>query len=144
MRRSRTRSIGCALAIVALAGVSCGGGGAAPSSPAAAPSARPSTPAKISILSPKNGQVFHSSTIPLKLSLKGAKIVQPTTTNISPTKGHVHVSLDGQIVSMSFNLHEPITKVAPGTHLLRVEFVASDHLPWDPRVFDNVTFEVKK
>jgi hypothetical protein len=45
---------------------------------------------------------------------------------------------------MSFGLHEPIRKVAPGTHLLRVEFVASDHLPWDPRVFDNVTFEVKK
>jgi hypothetical protein len=33
--------------------------------------------------------------------------------------------------------------VAPGQHTLRVEFVASDHLPFDPRVISEVVFEVK-
>jgi hypothetical protein len=29
-------------------------------------------------------------------------------------------------------------------HVLRVEFVASDHLPFNPRIFTAVTFQVKQ
>ena len=36
-----------------------------------------------------------------------------------------------------------LTAVQPGLHVLRVEFVASDHLPFDPRVIAQVAFEVK-
>ena len=80
----------------------------------------------------------------LKIKLTGAKIVAPTTTHIVPTKGHIHVLLDGKIESMNYgiNLHA-IHDVKPGNHLLSVEFVASDHLPWDPRVVQEVTFTVK-
>jgi hypothetical protein len=88
--------------------------------------------------------VIHGHTLPVRLALKNAQIVRPTTTHIDPRKGHIHVSLDGSIVSMNYGLTDTISKIAPGTHTLRVEFVASDHLPFDPRVFQEVAFEVKK
>ncbi|MEA2477880.1 MAG: hypothetical protein QOC87_2079 [Actinomycetota bacterium] len=137
------RSI-AAVAAAALLLAGCSSGGSGGSGGAAAPSPRPSSPAQIAIVTPTNGQVVKGPDVPLKLSLTGAKIVQPSTTNISPTKGHVHVSLDGQIVSMNFALHQPLHNVAAGTHTLRVEFVASDHQPFDPRVFQEIAFTVKK
>jgi hypothetical protein len=106
---------------------------------------RPSSPAKVQILFPKSGTVVHGSTVHLKIKLTGAKIVAPTTTHLVPTRGHIHVLLDGRIESMNYgiNLHA-IHDVKPGNHLLSVEFVASDHRPWDPRVIAEVTFVVKR
>lgn len=87
--------------------------------------------------------MIHGKTISVRLALKNARIVKPTTSNIDPRKGHIHVLLDGSLVSMNYGLKDKISKVTPGTHTLRVEFVASDHLPFDPRVFQEVAFEVK-
>jgi hypothetical protein len=105
---------------------------------------RPSSPARVAILSPTNGQVVHGSDVKIRVQLTGAKIVPATTTDIVPTKGHLHVYLDDQIVSMNFKLTGDIGDVTPGMHVLRVEFVASDHLPFDPRVFTAVTFEARR
>ncbi|MDP9222827.1 MAG: DUF4399 domain-containing protein, partial [Actinomycetota bacterium] len=90
-----------------------------------------------------NGQTIRSRSLPIHLSLKNARIVKPTTSNINPRKGHIHVSLDGSIVSMNYGLKDTIHNLSPGTHTLRVEFVASDHLPFNPRVFQEVAFVVK-
>jgi len=108
------------------------------------PYVRPSSPAKVAILSPTNGEVVHGSDVKIRVQLTGAKIVPATTTDIVPTKGHLHVYLDDQIVSMNFKLKGDIGDVTPGMHVLRVEFVASDHLPFDPRVFTAVTFEARR
>jgi hypothetical protein len=107
------------------------------------PDVRPSSPAKVAILSPTNGQVVHGPNVKIRIRLTGAKIVPATTTDIVPTKGHLHVYLDDQIVSMNFKLTGDIGGLKPGLHILRVEFVASDHRPFDPRVFTAVTFEAK-
>ncbi len=119
-----------------------GGGPAATGSPTAYD--RPSSPATVTILTPTNGEVVHGSTVPIRVSLKGAKIVRATSTNIVPTEGHLHVYVDNQIVSMNFSTTGTIGDVKPGLHVLRVEFVASDHLPFDPRVFTAVTFQVQR
>jgi hypothetical protein len=103
---------------------------------------RPSTTAKLAILSPVNGQAIKGSNVPLRVSLQGARIVPATSTNIVPNQGHLHVYLDDAIVSMTFGLRQTIPNVAPGQHVLRVEFVASDHLPFDPRLFTSVVFTV--
>jgi hypothetical protein len=108
------------------------------------PDVRPSSPAKVAILSPTNGQVVHGSDVRIRVQLTGGKIVAATTTDIVPTRGHLHVYLDDQIVSMNFKLTGDIGDVRPGMHVLRVEFVASDHLPFDPRVFTAVTFEARR
>jgi hypothetical protein len=131
-----------AVAVAALAsGCSTGTDAAGATS---TPDVRPSSPAKVAILSPTNGQVVHGSNVQIRIRLTGARIVPATTTDIVPTKGHLHVYLDDQIVSMNFKLTGDIGDLKPGLHVLRVELVASDHRPFDPRVFTAVTFEAKQ
>jgi hypothetical protein len=146
-RRLRTIVAIAAAGALALAACSqAGGAGAGPThtatgSSSPAPS-RPSTTAKLAILSPTNGQTIKGSSVPLRVSLLGARIVPSTSTNIVPDQGHLHVYLDDAIVSMTFGLRQMISNVALGQHVLRVEFVASDHLPFDPRLFQSVVFTV--
>jgi hypothetical protein len=87
--------------------------------------------------------VVGSSIVPLRVSLNGGKLVPAASTNLRPDEGHLHVLLDDQLVSMTSGLRENIPDVQAGSHVLRVEFVASDHAPFDPRVIDDVTFEVE-
>jgi hypothetical protein len=107
-----------------------------------APGVRPSSTAQLQILSPTNGETVQGPNVPLEVSLEGAHIVSTTSRNLKPDEGHLHVSLDGQIVSMTFGLDQAIPGVAPGQHTLRVEFVANDHSPFDPRVFKELVFTV--
>jgi hypothetical protein len=133
-----------ALSAVALLLAACSGSTSPGGSPSAsAPGPRPSTSARLAIVSPSNGQVVGGGDVHVKLSLSGARIVAATTRNIRPDQGHIHLFLDNQIVSMNFGLTQDIPNVKPGSHVLRAEFVASDHLPFDPRDFTAVTFEVK-
>jgi hypothetical protein len=43
---------------------------------------------------------------------------------------------------MSYGLTEKLPKLAAGTHLIQVEFVATDHQPFDPRVLTQAAFQV--
>lgn len=137
-------------AAVAMLTVACSGGAAGSTASSTTPhteptGARPSSTAQLRIVAPTNGQVFTgaSATVPVKVSLTGATIVPVTSTHIVPNQGHLHVYVDNQIVSMNYSTDNVIHDVKPGLHILRVEFVASDHLPFDPRVIQQVTFEVK-
>ena len=94
-------------------------------------------------MTPTDGAVIHGSVVDVKVRLENATIVAATTTNITPDQGHLHLYLDDQIESMNFSTSAKLTAVQPGLHVLRVEFVASDHLPFDPRVIEQVAFEVK-
>jgi hypothetical protein len=137
-----------AVAVAAALGLLLGGcgssdGGSAATSPAAVPSARPSSTATLTIVSPANGGVVHGSTVDLRLRLQHAKIVPATTQDLRPDRGHIHVILDGKLISMNYRLKNVITDVPPGPHLLQAEFVASDHAPFDPRVIAVTSFEVK-
>jgi hypothetical protein len=97
------------------------------------------------IVSPKNGEVFGAADgVPVRVMLHDAKVVPATTLHVVPDEGHLHVSVDGEIVAMNFGLSDRLTGIPPGIHVLQVEFVASDHLPFDPRVIQQVTFEVRK
>lgn len=112
-------------------------GGTAPSSD------RPSSTAKLAIVLPKVGEVVHGSNVDLRVKLQDAKLVPATTTHIVPDEGHLHVILDDTLISMTQGLEQTIPDVAPGEHRIMVEFVASDHAPFDPRVVSVVAFEVK-
>jgi len=129
-----------AAVLVAALAVSCGGSGSSP--PTSTPTPRPSSPAVLSIVSPTDGQLVHGTAVELRVSLRHARIVQPTTTHIVPTQGHLHVILDDHLISMTQGLQQRITGLTAGQHLLQVEFVASDHAPFDPRVISAVTFRV--
>jgi hypothetical protein len=146
-RRRHTNGVirWAAAGITALLLAACGASGAATpgTSSASPPQARPSSTAKLALISPSQGQVFTSSTIPVKVDLQDATIVPTTSTNLKPDEGHLHLFLDNQIVSMNYQKDAVLHDVTPGQHLLRVEFVATDHAPFDPRVIAQVTFEVK-
>lgn len=145
-RRNRGALVALTVATV-LAASACGGDGASPgtdptSTPPTVSADRPASPAKLKVVSPKNGQVVHGTTVEMEVSLKDAKIVPATTTNIVPDEGHLHVILDDQLVSMTGDTTQVLANLTPGQHLLKVEFVASDHAPFDPRVIAAVAFEV--
>jgi Family of unknown function (DUF6130) len=120
-----------------------GGSGTGATGPTAPTSDRPSSTAKLSIVAPKVGEVVHGSSVDLRVKLQDAKLVPATTTNIVPDEGHLHVILDDTLISMTEGLEQTIPDVAPGEHRIMVEFVASDHAPFDPRVVSLVAFEVK-
>ncbi len=104
---------------------------------------RPSSPAIVTIASPTPNEVVSGPTVHVVIALRNATIVSATTTNIRPDQGHVHLYVDNVLVSMNYGLTQDLP-VHPGTYLLKAEFVASDHVPFDPRVWSNeVIFTVK-
>jgi hypothetical protein len=120
--------------------------GAGQTQPASAPiasGARPSSPAIVGIEQPTSGATVVGTSIHVVLSLTGAKIVSATTTAITPDTGHVHLYVDNVLVSMNYGLEQDIP-VHPGTYVLKAEFVAADHAPFNPRVWSpEVFFTVK-
>jgi hypothetical protein len=141
-RMSRLALIVATAFVLAACGSSDDGGSGATG--ATAPSSdRPSSTAKLAIVLPKVGEVVHGSNVDLRVKLQDAKLVPATTTHIVPDEGHLHVILDDTLISMTQGLEQTIPDVAPGEHRIMVEFVASDHAPFDPRVVSVVAFEVK-
>jgi hypothetical protein len=124
--------------LTACSSVTADGGSGTPAptpypTPAGGLGHRPSTPVKITLLSPTNGEVVHGTTLVVRVSITGGVVTKVTTADITPTKGHVHLYLNNQLIFMSYTLSQPIT-VKPGLeYSMHAEFVAQDHYPFDPR-----------
>lgn len=145
-QRQRQRRGAIAAALVSVLAAGCSSGSPAAGDPPATPmptAERPESTATLRIASPENGQFEPRGDVPVEISLEDGEVVTETTTDLQPDEGHLHLTLDGQLVSMTSDLDAELPDVAAGTHLLRVEFVASDHAPFDPRVIQQVAFEVK-
>jgi hypothetical protein len=131
---------GLLLAACSGSGGSSGGGGQGPTT--SVPAERPRSSARLTIVYPHNGQTVHRGVQQLRLDLKGAKIVPQTTTRIRPDQGHVHLLVDGRLVAMNYGLTERLPTLPVGQHVVQVEFVAADHLPFEPRVLAQAAFQV--
>jgi hypothetical protein len=104
---------------------------------------RPRTPAMLTIVSPEPGSTTGPSVL-LRLQLTGATVVSPAqVSGVDPTEGHIHVSVDGKLVSMAFGLTQPLRGLTPGTHTIQAAFVASDHRPFANSVLATVVFTVR-
>jgi len=81
----------------------------------------------------------------VKLRLERAHVVPATQVGgaLRPDAGHIHLSVDGQLVAMPQRLDYSLTGLTPGSHTIEAEFVASDHLPFANRVVAAVTFEAR-
>jgi hypothetical protein len=74
------------------------------------------------------------------MNLIGARVVQPAQGTLRGDEGHIHVSLDGSLVSMTYGTSQPLANLKPGQHTVQAEFVAIDHLPFKNRVIAAVIF----
>jgi hypothetical protein len=104
--------------------------------------ARPASTAHLTIVKPTDGEHVSGSQVEVVMRLTGATIVQTTSTKLTPDTGHIHLSVDGRLVSMTYGVLQPIdlSKLAPGKHTLTAQFVAADHGPFNPPVVANATF----
>jgi len=104
---------------------------------------RPSSPAKLTFVEPHPGAKESGSDMTVQMNLQNATLTPLTTTAITPDTGHIHLSLDGALISMSGDTLQVIVlrNVSPGQHTLTAEFDAADHLPFDPPVTTSVTFD---
>jgi hypothetical protein len=155
--QSNARSLAL-IAACALAFAGCGSGSsgattsaASGSSPAATAVAsgsttnvtRPASTGTLTIVSPTPNEAVTGPNVHVVIGLEGATIVSATTTDIRPDQGHIHLYVDNNLVSMNYGTTQDLP-AAPGTHILHAEFVASDHVPFNPRVVTpNVIFTVK-
>ena len=133
----RLAVVAFALALAGCAGGASPSASTGPSQTAGGP--RPSSPAVISIVEPASGATVSGPTVRVVLKLTGAQIVTATTTAIRPDQGHVHLYVDNNLVSMNYGLEQDIP-VHPGTYVLKAEFVAADHAPFNPRVWSAEAF----
>ena len=141
MRRVGGRSAALFVVALVLAACTLSGSGVDPSSTTPATAGpRPASPAVVKIVEPKNGATEPVSGAKLDISLTGAKLTSVTSQDISPTEGHLHVSVDDRLISMTSGLTPTLPDLTPGRHTIRVEFVAADHLPFDPRVVTEAFF----
>lgn len=106
---------------------------------------RPSSTAALGFTAPTDGQTVSGDEVEVVLDLQGGRIVEDTSTDLAPDTGHVHLVLDGELVSMTYGLVQVVDlrSVPPGSHTLQAEYVAADHAPFDPRVTAVVRFETE-
>lgn len=107
---------------------------------------RPTSTATIDIVHPTQDETVTGTTLDIVMKLPGGTIVDYTGTNLTPDTGHIHILLDGKLISMTFGLVQEVSlaHLAPGTHVLEAQFVAVDHAPFDPPVTTSVTFKTTK
>jgi hypothetical protein len=105
---------------------------------------RPSSTATLSFEKPAPGQVVAGGELPVVLRLQGGTIVSAASTTLRPDQGHIHLSLDGRLISMTYGTLQTVDlgTARPGPHELEAEFVAADHGPFNPRVTATVHFRV--
>ena len=103
---------------------------------------RPASTATLAFERPAEGATVTGQDLEVVLRLDGGTIVNTTSTTLTPDTGHLHISLDGAVVSMTFGVVQSVDlrSVAPGEHTLTAEFVAADHGPFNPRVTATVRF----
>jgi hypothetical protein len=81
----------------------------------------------------------------IKLNLVGATVVPAAVVKgkLRGDQGHIHVSVDQQLISMAYSTTQDLHGIKPGRHSLQAEFVAADHLPFKNRVVAVTLFVVQ-
>ncbi len=103
---------------------------------------RPSTSARLQIVAPVPNAMT-SPNVTIQLDLMGAEIVQAVTGPLRGDQGHIHVSVDGKLISMAYGTTQDLHGLTPGPHTMTAEYVATDHAPFRNRVVAAVLFQVQ-
>ena len=103
---------------------------------------RPASTATLAFRAPADGAAASGDRLPVTLDLRGGRVTDRASTDLDPGLGHIHLSVDGRLVSMTSATSSTVdlAGLAPGEHALEAEFVAADHGPFSPRVVARVSF----
>ncbi len=104
-----------ALALAACSSDGDNGGQAATATTAAVAADRPSSPAKLTIETPRQGQTVKQARPELVLALDGGKVVNQTTTRVQGDEGHIHLYVDGKLVTMNYGLRQRLPQLPPAS-----------------------------
>jgi hypothetical protein len=106
---------------------------------------QPVTHARLIVVAPEPNAVVGTS-VHLVFKIIGGRVVGPSVTTLSGDEGHIHVSVDGRIVSMLYGTTQTVSGLTPGLHTLSAEFVAANHIPFaNPQnVLQRFVITVKK
>jgi hypothetical protein len=94
------------------------------------------TSARISIVSPSDGEELDAGTIAVEVDVRNG----PIAASADDEGGHIHIFVDDAMVSMP-NAEQSTIELEPGEHSITVEYVGSDHESFDPPVTDTITVE---
>ena len=98
------------------------------------------TEARVAFSQPENGATVPAKQpIPLQVDLAGGEIA----TSGSDGGGHLHIFVDGSVISMPSTTTTEVT-LDPGEHELKVEYVDFDHASFDPPVQQTITVTAEK
>ena len=141
-RRSRF-SVTIAVVAVALVSAAFAGCGKSGSSGSSSGGARPTSAARLQIMQPTPNQVTGPD-VTVQLQVSGGEVVPlaQVTGPLRGDQGHIHVSLDGNLVSMTDKASTDLHGLTPGSHTIQAEYVAVDHQPFKNRVIAAVIFQV--
>ena len=107
------------------------------------PSSRPETTGTVRIVAPADGTTLRSDTVALQVDVRDFTLVPlvggPGTAD--STRGHLHVTVDGQVVQMPGDAAAVDVCVPEGEHTIAVVLVAEDHYGYanEPDATDVVT-----
>jgi hypothetical protein len=135
----RTRLMGVAVPLLLAAVVT---GGACSSKTQTSCGATVTTPASLVIDAPAPNAVTDPNPT-VTMHVLNATVVSQTTGKIVPDKGHIHVSVDGQLVSMAYQATTNLHNLGAGPHAIQAEFVNICHQPFKNRPVASVLFTVK-
>ena len=72
--------------------------------PPSSSATRPASTATLAIVQPAEGRSVSGAQLEVVMTLDGGRIVDTASTRLTPDTGHVHLSLDGRLVSMTYGL----------------------------------------
>ena len=76
---------------------------------------------------------MQGTSVLVRVSVTGGEVTPTASGDVTPTKGHVHLYLNNQLIYMVYTLEESVS-VKPGVeYSMYAEFVAQDHFPFSPR-----------
>lgn len=105
----------------------------ATASPTVGPTHGQASPVKLTLVSPKSDEIIVGSTAHIALTMTGGTITPAYSSNVSPVVGHIHLYLNGELVSMSYQTQTDLPVDPGATYSLYAEWVASDHGSFTPR-----------
>jgi hypothetical protein len=96
----------------------------------------------VEIESPADGdEVPAGRPFELEVSIEGGELTgDPQATD--PTKGHLHVFVDGELIAMPAT-PTPEVELEAGEHDIAVEFTGADHRSFSPKIIDEVAVVAK-